>query len=1186
MKFIFNLLIFSISTFALPAEYFVANSYGNDDNNGTSLAFPFKTIEKAATVISAGDVCYIRQGIYHETINIDNVSGSDGMPILFTSFNNEKVVMDGTKSIDSVWTLYSDNIWRTTISFDIWQLFVDRTEVIMARWPNASFEDGSIWDKANHWGHGTIDIDQNAYSNGTLIDSPHGEVNLAESGLNIVDAIAILNVGSFKTWTRKILTHNGNTFTYLPVPDWKTKHHDYFLEGKLNFLDSENEWFFDPETKELFFYPSNGLNPNDLNIRGKVQSYAFEITNSDFVQIKDIDFFSTTFKFTNSDYGLVEECNLFYPSCYKRMLGIVDTPPDMSLFTSSSNSKVYKSAFRYTDGSALEMYSGNNIIEDCYFYHIDYTATDLNGLMTTIQMGGSNNIFRNNTMHKLGASATLNPGNEALIELNDMSDSGYMQSDGALIQCMVGQQPGTEIRYNWLHDTIKYGARFDGNGAGNNGLMHHNVIWNVQGGIMVKGFEHNLFNNTAFDNGDKNDIIVMIDQGGNEGTITRNNAANKIAGHRSGSYQDYPVPGIYDNNWNGYETNQDIKDFLIDPENYDFRPHPDSELIDAGVNIAGITDEYVGEGPDQGAYEYGGEMWVPGISWGLDEVFGNEFTEPQPLYNGSLFHVSLDGSNNNDGTLGNPFSSIQFAYDRVGEEDTILVHPGVYNDNILLNGKNVILGSLYLVTGDTSFVRNTVIDGDSADCPLLISGNIDSTCRVTGFTLQNGIGCVYGQGGGIYIESSSPRLDNLIIKNNNGGTNGGGICLNDNSDCLIDYVVIENNSADKGGGLYSFNSNPIITNSVIQNNRSNHGAGVYLELCSSNFNNVIIVNNDAVLSGGGIYCGISSNPLFDHTTISDNLASIGGGILSTQNSQPVFSNSILWNDFPEEVISHPDSLTITFSNIQGGWQGAGNINLDPLFCMIENGDYTLAENSPCLELGEEGFGMGALGLGCSAINLPPSEFSLLDPVNNYQIFIDMDNENQSLVFRWEISEDENGDSLVYRLYFISEEFLMDSIETSNSEIEIPFSYFIDALLLNEINSDTIIWDVSVTDSFEFISSNNGPFSFFIDIDGILSMNEDNIVPERFALHQNYPNPFNPITTIRYDLPHDSFVELIIYDLMGDMINTLVFQQESVGYKQIKWDGKNNYGLPTAAGIYFYKIQTESFMQTKKMILLK
>ena len=457
MKFVLKVILVLKLSFLFSTEYFVAISYGNDENNGTSLATPFKTIEKASSLMSEGDICYIRQGLYHETIFIDNISGSEGLPITFTSFLNEKVVLDGTKIIDSLWVLHSDNIWKTTIDFDIWQLFVDRSEMIMARWPNASFTDGSIWDKEDHWGHGTIDLDENSYSNGTLIDYPHGEVNLAESGLNIVDAIAILNVGSFKTWTRRVLTHSGNTFTYDPVPDWKLKHHDYFLEGKLEFLDSENEWFFNPETKELYLYPPDGLDPNELEIRGKVKSYAFDITNSDYVELKNIEFFATTFRFTNSDYGLVEGCNLFYPSCYKRMLGVVDTPPEMSIFTSSSNSKVSKSAFRFTDGSALEMYSGNNTIEDCYFYHIDYTATDLNGLMTTIQMGGSNNVFKNNTMHKLGASATLNPGNEALIEFNDMSDSGYMQSDGALIQCMVGQQPGTEIRYNWLHDTIKYG---------------------------------------------------------------------------------------------------------------------------------------------------------------------------------------------------------------------------------------------------------------------------------------------------------------------------------------------------------------------------------------------------------------------------------------------------------------------------------------------------------------------------------------------------------------------------------------------------------------------------------------------------------------------------------------------------------------------------------------------------------
>ena len=1179
-----TILILNISIIS-STEYYVSGTYGNDENNGTSLSTPFKTIQKAASVISYGDICYIRQGLYHEAILLENNNGENGFPIIFTNYNDEKVVLDGTKLIDSSWQIYSDNIWHTVIDFDIWQLFVDRSEMVMARWPNALFEDGSIWDKENHWGHGTIDIDENAYSNGTLIDDPHGEVDLGESGLNIVNAIAILNVGSFKTWTRRVLTHSGNTFTYDPVPDWKLKHHDYFLEGKLEFLDNENEWFFNPETGDLYFYPPDGLDPNEMNIRGKVQSYAFDITNSDHVQLKNIEFFSTTFRFTNSDYGLVEGCNLFYPSCYKRMLGVVDTPPEMSIFVSSSNSKVSKSAFRFTDGAALEMYSGNNIIEDCYFYHIDYTATDLNGLMTTIQMGGSNNIFRMNTMHKLGASATLNPGNEALIELNDMSDSGHMQSDGALIQCMVGQQPGVEIRYNWLHDTIKYGARFDGNGAGNNGLMHHNVIWNVQGGIMVKGYEHNLFNNTAFDNGDKNDIIIMIEQGGNEGTIARNNAANKIAGHRSGSYQDYPVPGIYDHNWNGYETNDDIKNLLIDPENYDFRPLPDSDLIDAGTVINGVTDDFTGSAPDQGAYEYGGEMWVPGISWELSDVFGDDFTEPEPFYDGSLFHVSLNGSNNNDGSIDNPFATIQFAYNRCAEGDTILVHPGVYYDEIWLYEKNVVLGSLYLTTDDTSFISSTILDGDSTDCTLAIYGNIDSTCRVTGFTIQNGAGCVYGQGAGIYIESSSPILDNLVIKNNL-GTNGGGICLNGNSNSVIDKVIIKNNSSEQGGGIYSFNSNPIITNSEIKNNYSNNGGGVFLELDMSTFQNVIIANNNAANSGGGIYCVLNSNPNYNRVTVSNNSAANGGGILSDQNSQPVFSNSILWNDSPEEIISHPDSLTISFSNIQGGWPGVGNINQDPLFCMLEHGYYTLAENSPCLLAGENGTTMGALNVGCNSINFPPSEFSLVSPVDNHQLVISPDNQEQSLLFRWEESLDYNGDSLNYFLSFNVEDAFNDTIDTYNFETAVPFSYFFETFSLIELNSGTIFWNVNVSDSFGIVSSNNGPFSIFVDINQMNNININNTTPEKFTLNQNYPNPFNPYTQIKYGIPEDSYVSINIFDLKGSSIKTLLNQRKKAGYHLTSWNGTSNSGGDVAAGMYIYSIQAGKFKAVKKMVLLK
>ena len=624
------LLIIFISSIS-ATDYYVSNN-GNDNNAGT-VDNPFLTIQKAADVMSAGDICYIRQGNYHEVVSMNNNDGSESAPLIFSAYENERVLLDGTVLLESSWEVYSGNIWKTTLDFPVWQLFSNRQEMVMARWPNANFEDGSIWDKENHWGHGTIDEDENAYTNGEFIDEPHGSVDLAASGLDITGAIAILNVGSFKTWTRRILSHSGNTFTYDPVPDWKTKHHDYFLEGKLDFLDVEGEWFLDTLTNDLYFWPPGNSNPNNLQIRGKVQSYAFDISNSDYIGIQNLEFFGTTFKITNGEYTRIEGCNFWYPSCYKRMLGIIDIQPDMSLITGSSNCIVYKCAFRYTDGSALEIYSNNNTIEDCYFYHIDYTATDLNGLMTTIQMGGSANIFRRNTMHKMGASATLNPGNEALIELNNIYDSGYMQSDGSLIQCMVGQQPNVEIRYNWLHDTIKYGSRFDGNGAGNNGLMHHNVIWNVQGGIMIKGYEHMLYNNTAFDNGDKNDIIVMIDQGGNDGTETRNNAANKIAGHRSGNYEDYPVPGTYDHNWNGYETNNDIKDMLVDPENFDFRPIQGSALIDSGIVIEDVTGDYIGSAPDIGAYEYGGDHWVPGISWDLEGTFGTVFNEVQGLYN-------------------------------------------------------------------------------------------------------------------------------------------------------------------------------------------------------------------------------------------------------------------------------------------------------------------------------------------------------------------------------------------------------------------------------------------------------------------------------------------------------------------------------------------------------------------------
>jgi flagellar hook assembly protein FlgD len=88
------------------------------------------------------------------------------------------------------------------------------------------------------------------------------------------------------------------------------------------------------------------------------------------------------------------------------------------------------------------------------------------------------------------------------------------------------------------------------------------------------------------------------------------------------------------------------------------------------------------------------------------------------------------------------------------------------------------------------------------------------------------------------------------------------------------------------------------------------------------------------------------------------------------------------------------------------------------------------------------------------------------------------------------------------------------------------------------------------------------------------------------LSQNYPNPFNPITSFRYELPKDSYVSIIIYDLRGNVVTNLVETIQSSGSKSVKWDATNNQGESVSAGVYLYKIQVGSFSQTKKMILLK
>jgi flagellar hook assembly protein FlgD len=92
--------------------------------------------------------------------------------------------------------------------------------------------------------------------------------------------------------------------------------------------------------------------------------------------------------------------------------------------------------------------------------------------------------------------------------------------------------------------------------------------------------------------------------------------------------------------------------------------------------------------------------------------------------------------------------------------------------------------------------------------------------------------------------------------------------------------------------------------------------------------------------------------------------------------------------------------------------------------------------------------------------------------------------------------------------------------------------------------------------------------------------------------QNYPNPFNPTTTLRYALPKDARLTLSIYNILGQRVATLKDNVENVGYYDVVWNGRNDFGSQVASGIYFYRIEarpldgSETFVSVKKMLMLK
>ena len=126
---------------------------------------------------------------------------------------------------------------------------------------------------------------------------------------------------------------------------------------------------------------------------------------------------------------------------------------------------------------------------------------------------------------------------------------------------------------------------------------------------------------------------------------------------------------------------------------------------------------------------------------------------------------------------------------------------------------------------------------------------------------------------------------------------------------------------------------------------------------------------------------------------------------------------------------------------------------------------------------------------------------------------------------------------------------------------------------NPSNPDDVIYIKELILSFR--GSDNSSLSSKVEL-----------TPESFTLYQNYPNPFNPSTTIKYNLNDNSYVNVSIYNVAGELVKTLFNGPQNKGKNSLIWNAKNNKNESVAGGLYIYSVTTENNIYSKKMMLLK
>ncbi|MFK7960383.1 MAG: choice-of-anchor Q domain-containing protein [Phycisphaerales bacterium] len=356
-----------------------------------------------------------------------------------------------------------------------------------------------------------------------------------------------------------------------------------------------------------------------------------------------------------------------------------------------------------------------------------------------------------------------------------------------------------------------------------------------------------------------------------------------------------------------------------------------------------------------------------------------------------------------------PANNIQAAINS-GDFTEIILEAGVYNQTINFNGAAVTLRSTN--PDDSAVVDATVISGENlgSNVVRMTSGEGPGS-RLVGLTIAEGEAFGVGldnRGGGLVINASDPTIDRCVFRDNEAGDFGGAMYINDSSPTIIDTEFRSNVASASGGAIYvniigelDLSGSVFVANTAV----GGDGGGVRSQNGTLVLNDAVFTGNQAMGRGGGFY-GANTRMEFNACTFEANAADSGGGIYantsvtarsaianslfirneapatgggmflrvptdvtactfvgnvsgnisavdSEANSSPSFvTGCIIWgNDAPLTVFGNGNPTT-TYTLVEGGLAGAGNIDVDPQFVDATGDDFRLMVGSPAIDAGD------------------------------------------------------------------------------------------------------------------------------------------------------------------------------------------------------------------------------------------